>query len=165
MAAIKNSFLAGIFFGVSMGIVFSLIYESKYGIISGIVSGLFFGIAIYLFVNSKTIKNQTQIKNIEGQEIIYSGGANHFVNNEGVGGKLYLLTNNVQFKSHNFNIQNHSQTILLNDIKEIGFCNTLGIVPNGLFLRTDNGTEKFVVNNRKIWKDKIEIQKRNISSN
>lgn len=82
-----------------------------------------------------------------------------------MGGKLYLLTDRVQFKSHNFNIQNHSQTILLNDIKEIGFCYTLGIVPNGLFITTNSGIEKYVVNNRKIWKDKIEIQVRNISSN
>lgn len=165
MAEIKNSILAGIFFGVSMGIVFTLMYDSKYGIISGTASGLFLGIAIYLFVKSKTVQNQTQIENIEGQEIIYTGGANHFVNKEAVGGKLYLLTDSIQFKSHNFNIQNHSQTILLKDIKEIGFCYTLGIVPNGLFITTNSGIEKYVVNNRKIWKDKLEIQMRNISIN
>ena len=165
MAEIKNSILAGIFFGVSMGIVFTLMYDSKYGIASGITSGILFGIAIYLFVKSKAVQNQTQIENIEGQKIIYAGGANHFVNKEAVGGKLYLLTDSVQFKSHNFNIQNHSQTILLNDIKEIGFCYTLGIVPNGIFIITNVGIEKYVVNNRKIWKDKIEIQKLNISSN
>lgn len=165
MAEIKNSILAGIFFGISMGVVFTLMYDSKYGIVSGIISGLLFGIAIYLFITSKAVQSQTQIENIEGQKIIYSGGANHFVNKEAVGGKLYLLTDRVQFKSHNFNIQNHSQTILLNDIKEIGFCYTLGIVPNGLFITTSSSIERYVVNNRRIWKDKIEIQKRNISSN
>ena len=72
-----------------------------------------------MFAKSKTVQNQTQIENIEGQKIIYSDGANHFVNKEAVGGKLYLLTDSVEFKSHNFNIQNHSQTILLKDIKEI----------------------------------------------
>lgn len=162
MAEIKNSILAGIFFGISMGVVFTLMYDSKYGIISGIASGLFFGTAIYLFAKSKTVHNQTKIENIEGQKIIYSGGANHFVNKEAVGGKLYLLTDCVQFKSHNFNIQNHSQTILLKDIKEVGFCYTLGIVPNGLFITTNSGIEKYVVNNRKIWKDKIEIQKQHL---
>lgn len=73
-----------------------------------------------------------------------------------------MLTDSVQFKSHNFNIQNHSQTILLKDIKEVGFCYTLGIVPNGLFITTNSGIEKYVVNNRKIWKDKIEIQKQHL---
>lgn len=158
MTEIKNSILAGIFFGVSMGIVFSLIYGSKYGIMAGVFSGLFFGIAIYMFAKSKVVQNQTQIKNTEQQKIIYSGGANHFVNTEAVGGKLYLLTDSIQFKSHNFNIQNHNQIILLKQIKEIGFYNTLGIVPNGLFVTTDNGTEKYVVNNRKIWKEKIETE-------
>lgn len=162
MAEIKNSILAGIFFGVSMGIVFSLMYGSKYGIISGILSGLFFGIAIYMFAKSKVVQSQTQLENIEEQKIIYLGGANHFVNTEAVGGKLYLLTDSLQFKAHNFNIQNHSQIILLNQIKEIGFYNTLCLVPNGLFITTDTSTEKYVVNRRKVWKDKIEIQKRNL---
>ena len=118
---------------------------------NSILAGIFFGTAIYLFAKSKTVQNQTKIENIEGQKIIYSGG-----------GKLYLLTDSVQFKSHNFNIQNHSQTILLKDIKEVGFCYTLGIVPNGLFITTNSGIEKYVVNNRKIWKDKIEIQKQHL---
>src|SRR5690554_7881773 len=87
MTEIKNSILAGIFFGVSMGIVFSLIYGSKYGIMAGVFSGLFFGIAIYMFAKSKVVQNQTQIKNTEQQKIIYSGGANHFVNTEAVGGR------------------------------------------------------------------------------
>ena len=163
MAEIKNSILAGIFFGISMGIVFSLMYGSKYGVISGILSGLFFGIAIYMFTKSKVVENQTQIENIEGQKIIHSGGANHFIGAEAVGGKLYLLTNSIQFKSHKFNIQNHSQIIFLNQIKEIGFYNTLGLVPNGLFITTtDSGTEKYVVNRRKVWKEKIATQKRNL---
>src|SRR5690606_11841289 len=129
---------------------------------NSILAGIFFGTAIYLFAKSKTVQNQTKIENIEGQKKFYSGGANHFVNKEAVGGKLYLLTDSVQFKSHNFNIQNHSQTILLKDIKEVGFCYTLGIVPNGLFITTNSGIEKYVVNNRKIWKDQIEIQKQHL---
>lgn len=74
MAEIKNSILAGIFFGISMGVVFTLMYDSKYGIISGIASGLFFGTAIYLFTRSKTVQNQTQIENIEGQKLFIQAG-------------------------------------------------------------------------------------------
>lgn len=74
MTDIKNSILAGIFFGISMGVVFTLMYDSKYGIISGIASGLFFGTAIYLFTRSKTVQNQTQIENIEGQKLFIPAG-------------------------------------------------------------------------------------------
>lgn len=167
MTEIKNSILAGIFFGVVMGLFFSILFGSDYGLISGIFSGILFGVGIYLFVNSKTVKSQTQIENIHGLTIIHSGGANHFINVEAVGGKLYLLTDKVLFKSHNFNAQNHSQTILLEQIKEIGFYNTLGLIPNGLSITTsDDKIEKYVVNNRRLWKEKIENQKtKQISAN
>ncbi len=74
MAEIKNSILAGIFFGISMGVVFTLMYNSKYGIISGIASGLFFGTAIYLFAKSKTFQNQTQIKILKGKKLFIQAG-------------------------------------------------------------------------------------------
>jgi len=165
MAEIKNTILAGLFFGITMGIVFGLMYGKEYGLISGIISGVAFGSVIYLFVKSKVVRQQTQIENNEGQKIIHSGGANHFVNSKAVGGKLYLLANEIKFKSHNYNVQNHNQTIPLEQVKEIGFFNTLGLVPNGLSITTNYGIEKYVVNNRRIWKEKIENQKLNNSTN
>ena len=112
---------------------------------------------MHLFVNSKAIKRQTQIETKVDESIIHSGEANHFKNSEGVGGKLYLLTDKLQFKSHSFNLQNHELTIQIDQIKEITYSNTLGIVPNGLAISLKDGRqEKFVVNGRQLWKTEIE---------
>ncbi|MCU4164308.1 hypothetical protein [Carboxylicivirga caseinilyticus] len=157
MTDIKNSAIAGIVFGVLFGTFLGLFFDIKTGIIFGLISGLIFGVTIYLFITSKTVKKQTQIAITEDTEIIHSGGANHLKNGEGVGGKLYLLKDNLQFKSHQFNVQNHSLSIDLKDITEISFYNSLGIIPNGLIVHTSNGIhEKFVVNGRRIWKEEIE---------
>lgn len=157
MKEIRNSILAGLAFGLFFGIFLAIILEIKFAFIAGSISGLAFGLIIYFFTTSKTVKKQTQIENLEGEPIIRSGGANHFKNAEAVGGKLYLLKDKLLFKSHNFNIQNHVELIDLTQIKEVSFYNTLGIIPNGLaIIKTDGQTEKFVVNGRRIWKEEIE---------
>ncbi|AWM12825.1 hypothetical protein DI487_02355 [Flavobacterium sediminis] len=157
MNEIRNSFLAGIAFGLLFGLFLAIRFEMKYALIAGPISGLAFGLILYLFASSKTVKKQTQIENIDGETVIRSGGANHFKNGEAVGGKLYLLKDKLQFQSHNFNVQNHRLSINLNQIKEVGFYNALGLIPNGLEIKTTDGqTEKFVVNGRRIWKEEIE---------
>lgn len=159
MTEIRNSIFAGLAFAILFGTYLLVVYGAEYALIGGPLSGLFFGLGMYWFVKSKTYKNQTKIQTSNNTDIIHSGSANHFVNFEGVGGKLYLLKDTLQFKSHNFNLQNHETVIALNNIKEIGFYNSLGIVPNGLAVTTKDGkTEKFVVNGRKTWKEKIETQ-------
>jgi hypothetical protein len=157
MTVIRNSILAGLAFGCLIGIFFAFRFSTEQAIIAGPISGIAFGIAIYLFVTSKMVKRQTEIKNIEGKTVIHSGGANHFLNGEAVGGKLYLLTDRLEFKSHNFNIQNHEFAIDLKQIKYIQFFNTLGLIPNGLEIHTMDGRiEKFVVGGRKQWKNELE---------
>jgi hypothetical protein len=89
--------------------------------------------------------------------LVYSGGANHFLNGESVGGKLFLTNNQLHFKSHKFNIQNHEMQLDIHDIKEVRFYNMLGFIRNMLEVETTNGvTEKFVVNNRAAWKEQID---------
>jgi hypothetical protein len=157
MTKIKNSILAGIFFGVSFGTFQGFMHGINAAIISGPISGLLFGIFIHLFVNSKAVKRQTQIETKDGESIIHSGGANHFKNSEGVGGKLYLMNDKLQFKSHSFNLQNHELAIYIDQIKDITFYNNLGIVPNGLAISLKDGRqEKFVVSGRQLWKTEIE---------
>ncbi len=153
----RNSILAGIAFGILFGIFLAVRFEIQYALIAGPISGIAFGLAIYFFVTSKTVKKKTQIEDIDGEPIIRSGGANHFKNVEAVGGKLYLFKDKLQFKSHNFNVQNHGEIIDLNQIKDVNFYNTLGIIPNGLAIKKNDGQiEKFVVNGRRIWKEEIE---------
>jgi len=157
MTKIRNSILAGLAFGLLFGLFLAIPFDINYTLIAAPISGLAFGVTLYFFLTSKTVKRQTQIQIADGEKIIHSGGANHFINGEAVGGKLYLLSDKLQFQSHGFNIQNHGQTINLKQIKEVGFYNTLGLVPNGLAITTCDGQrEKFVVNGRKRWKEQIE---------
>lgn len=157
MTKIKNSILAGIAFGLLFGTVQAFSNGINSAIISGPISGFLFGIFIHLFVNSKTVKRQTQIETKDVESIIRSGGANHLKNSEGVGGKLYLLTDKLQFKSHSFNLQNHELIIYIDQIKDITFYNNFGIIPNGLAIALENGIqEKFVVSGRQLWKTEID---------
>ena len=156
MAEIRNSIGAGLIFGLLAGIFLAILININFALIVGSVSGFAFGATLYFFVTSKIVKRQTRLQ-IENEQIIYSGGANHFINGEGVGGKLYLLADKLQFQSHHFNIQNHGQTIELNQIREVNLGKIYGLIPNGLTITTlDGKTEKFVVNDRRVWKEKIE---------
>jgi len=157
MTDIKNSVIAGIAFGVLFGIYMAFVNGFEYAIIAAPLSALAFGAGIYFFISSKKLNKQTEIEVLEGESILYSGRANHFKGTEAVGGKLYLLSNKLQFKSHGFNMQNHEQIIDIKDISKVSFYNTLGLIPNGLTILTNDGkAEKFVIGNRKTWKEKIE---------
>jgi hypothetical protein len=157
MTEIKNSILAGLSFVLLFGLFQAICYDINRALILGPILGLIFGLVTYFFVTSKTVKRQTQIENSDGKPIIRSGGANHFVNCEAVGGKLYLLSDKLQFQSHNFNIQNHELIIDIRKIKHVSFYNTLGLIPNGLAITVMNGKkERFVVGGRKLWREEIE---------
>ena len=161
MTEIKNSILAGLIFGLVFGLIHVFMYDINYALITGPISGLVFGTVLYLFVTSKTFKRQTQIENIDDKPIVHSGVANHFINGEAVGGKLYLLADKLQFQSHGLNIQNHGLTIEIEQVKEVNFYNTLGLVSNGLAITTLSGEkEKFVVSGRRLWKEEIEKLKK-----
>lgn len=156
-ANLKNVAIASLSFTFLFGIIETFIAGIAYAVIAAPIAGLIFGLLMYLFVNSKKVKEQTALAKENQGEIIYTGAANHFKNAEAVGGKLYLLNDRVEFKSHGFNIQSHSFNIYLTEIKELSFYKTLGIVPNGLKITLSNGeVEKFVVNNRSTWKTEIE---------
>lgn len=146
---LKTFFFSGIIFGAVM----SLIYGMFMGIIAGFLFGLTMSVIMQL-LKRKFKKEGTEI--IDGKNIIMDGGANHFVGMEGVGGWLYLTPDEIIFKSHNFNIQNHKLIIPLNQIQEIKTVPTAKIIPNGLEIKTkEDNIEKFVINNRKTWVEKI----------
>ncbi len=93
----------------------------------------------------------------ENEKIIKEGAANHFQGLESVGGKLYLTNRRVVFNSHNLNIQIHQISIPFNKIKKVEKRMSLGIVPNGLLIKTIDGKEeKFVVWGRSKWRTLIE---------
>ena len=76
--------------------------------------------------------------------------ANLFRGMEAVGGRMKITSSRILFEAHAFNIQREPAEILLEDISEIRKVNTLGIVPNGLLIRTKTGIDyRFVVWKRK----------------
>lgn len=153
----KAKIKLGLFFGAAMAIFFILqdlltnsnltttdvIISIVSGLFGGALSGLLFGWLIGLFANSKRLTKDTKIDTHTGESILFDTGANHFKGAEAVGGKLYLTDKRLVFKSHKFNFQNHELSINLSDIDKVDRIKTLGLVNNGLSVRTiNNKTEK-----------------------
>lgn len=160
-AFIKVGLLSGLFFCLFFGITSIFLYDLHAALIMGPISGLLFGsfmgLMLYFFSKSKKVNHQTQLEGVDEADIVYAGAANHFVKREAVGGKLYLLNDRLVFKSHHLNIRNHTLSIQIDSISELTFFSPLGIIKNGLQISlTDGAIEKFVVNNREIWKQHIE---------
>ncbi len=82
----------------------------------------------------------------QSEEILADVGANLFRGIEGVGGRLKITSRRVVFEPHAVNLQKIPAEILLSDIAEVRKRNTMGLVPNGMLIRTRAGVEyKFVV--------------------
>jgi len=80
------------------------------------------------------------------EEILADKVANLIRGIEAVGGRLKITSRRVIFESHKINLQTMPAEILMSDILEVQKRNTLGLVPNGLLIRTKAGVEyKFVV--------------------
>jgi hypothetical protein len=153
----KNAFISGLVFAALMSVYYS--YEKGNiisGMLAGIMGGVLFALFLYFIYNSGWFKRKLDIKNDNEEPVVYDGGANHFLNGEAVGGKLYLMKDKLQFISHRLNFQNHQLLMDLHDIKQIGFYNIAGIIPTGIEIEMNNGkTEKFVVNKRQKWVEEI----------
>ncbi len=80
------------------------------------------------------------------EEILADVAANLFRGIESVGGRLKITNRRVMFEPHAINFQKIPAEIHLSEIAEVGARNTMGFVPNGVFLRTKSGVEyNFVV--------------------
>lgn len=151
MDQVKNAIIAGTIFGGFMGLLLLIFVDPIFALVVGPSGGLLFGFFLYQFASSTEVRQQTQLP-LDEEMPILSSPANHFLNREGVGGRLYLFEDKIVFKSHQFNFQNHEMTIDRAHIKEVKFYNILGIIPTGMKVLTHDGrTEKFVVNGRKDW--------------
>ena len=156
---LKKSIALGLIFGLLMGIYFSLAFGIEFAKYSGPLAGIIFGCAIYIFGTSKIVKNQTTVIEPKGQKLILSEQANYLKKTEVVGGKLYLFSEKIHFKSHKFNFQNHDLELPINQIQTVSFFNSLGFIPIGIRVTLSNGdSDKFIVDNRNKWKEKIETQ-------
>lgn len=172
MKRIKVILKAGLFFGLAMSFFLSSFFaivrgstEGVYGIIIGIIeglalgafAGLLFGLAIGFIVDRQAkafeqIKKELSVR----YNIIYDSAANHFLYKEGVGGWLILTTEGILFKSHGYNIQDHTILIYLGEIKTVTTYRNFGFIHNGLCIERKNGQiDKFSVDHVKIWVSKI----------
>ena len=121
-------------------------------VVSGFILSFFFGFLADRFVNLKAFKESMKPTDIlqPGEKVIFEAGANHFVNGEGVGGKIFVTDHNIIFRSHKYNIQKHTLVIPLSDISRIKPTRSFGLINNGLTVITTPGKkEKFVVAERK----------------
>jgi len=156
----KNFLLGSAFYTLIMAAYFMWTRGPLTGAITALLSGalffVFMRIFVYFFTRSKRVNEQTGIDIPFNEGVIFSGLANHFRNGEAVGGKLYLLTDELRFKSHRFNIQNHEWHLPLGKINEVNLNNLLGVVQTGMnIITTDGVTEKFIVNSRDEWQSAI----------
>ena len=153
----KSLVLSGILFGISMGIIFSLMSGWLIGIISGSVAGItfvaFFGLFIYMQPRRARVFKRELSRDFT---IVHDGGANHSKGIEAVGGWLFLTNEMLLFKSHSLNIQKHMLNIPLVDIDGVEKARNKVPIQNGMVVKTKDGKmEKFIVNGRDVWIEKI----------
>ncbi|RKS23215.1 hypothetical protein CLV94_2120 [Flavobacterium endophyticum] len=154
---IRNSLLAGIFFGFTAGIyVFITSKKSDLALVLGVFCTIVFSICFYIKMFSK-IDYSLQFQKIDKNQIVYSGLANHYRNKISVGGTLYLLKDRLIFQTNAINYtERHECTILLDQITEVNFVDALGLIKNGLSIIKHKEKEDFHVSKREIWKEQIE---------
>ena len=155
----KSTLRTGIPFGIAMSPIFMVQSGISSGAIMGAIVGLFFGLSMAGFVSYRSKKSRSQRPDFEGEEFIEEGPANHFVNGEGVGGWLFLTDKQLFFKSHAVNIQRHELSIPLSEIATVAIAKSLWIIPNRLDMQLKDGkVERFILNQRNLWKKEIEEQ-------
>lgn len=95
------------------------------------------------------------------EKAIKSGNGNLFRNGVAVGGKLHLTSACIYHIPHAMNLNRKQTEIPLKDVFAVNLINhhimKLIPMPNGLEIVLQNGKAlRFVVNNRKRWKQEIE---------
>ena len=153
----KHWIYSAVLFGLPMGVLYSVQNKNwMIGMGGGLVAGVLFAVLMRWFAARQTKRFSVDQPDLDGAPIIFEGPANHFKGAEGVGGYLWLTAEQLFFRSHRFNIQNHDCHMPLTEISEVNATKTLGVIPNGLLVRLLSDTqERFVVHNNKDWVAKI----------
>jgi hypothetical protein len=86
------------------------------------------------------------------ETIVHHGPANHYKGFEAVGGRLFLTSKRLRFRSHKLNVQSHDESYPVDIIISVEPARTLGVVPNGVLVHLRDGRhERFVVGGRAEW--------------
>ena len=149
---IKTGVISGILFGIFMAVFSIFTAGSATALLTGLISGALFGLMMTVFLSIMTRKMAGKLSLLPGEEIIKEGPANHFVRGESVGGWLTVTNQRLHFTSHKINVQVHNLSLPLHEIAAAETVATVGIIPNGLLIKTASGDkERFVVNGRAAW--------------
>lgn len=158
----RNVLLAGLVFGVCAGACVCWVTGSAYyGFHGGFLPGFLFALLIAAFLRVST---KTTLLELDGREagfdadekLLRAGPANHFKGIEGVGGKLFLTSKRLRFRSHKMNFQAHDESYPIEAIASVEPSSSLGIIPNGLLVHLRDGRrERFVVAGRGDWVSSI----------
>jgi len=141
-------------FGVMIGITIWFFRGPVPGIFAGIVGGIAFGLALTNIQRSVANRFSIKSEDYEGARILCQGPANHFKGMESRGGWLILTEKALHFRNHRHNIDNTDLSLSLTEIASVRASNTLGVIPNGLLVSTDDGPpHRFVVQTRGRWLD------------
>lgn len=160
LTSLRNIVLASIGFGVLFGIYIGYTYGWEFGILASVTSGPLFGIGIYI-ASKPVLRKLTKQASVMPGVLLY-GNANLFTGASD-GGVLHLLPDRLYFKPHKLNINTKETSIYLNNIRNVKLFNAFWIIPNGLEIVTNTNTSiRFVVNRRKLWREKIEVARKNI---
>jgi hypothetical protein len=162
--------LGGLVFGVTMGAFLGVMTGSwYYGFHGGVFSGFAFGWGIKRFVQVATSTTYLELDGREagfeeGEDVVHQGPANHFKGIESVGGKLFLTSRRLRFRSHKLNVQTHDESYPLQDVLSVEPVRTMGIIPNGFaVLLRDGRRERFVVFSPGQWIETVRRQAEGIS--
>jgi hypothetical protein len=89
---------------------------------------------------------------IPTRRFVHHGPANHYKGFEAVGGRLFLTSKRLRFRSHKLNVQSHDESYPVDIIISVEPARTLGVVPNGVLVHLRDGRhERFVVGGRAEW--------------
>jgi len=160
----KYQVRVGLFFGIFVGVFFMLkdllfVEDSKTKslftiIFAGIFTAIFCGIFFGYVMGKLAIKLAKSIKDLELEEsekILFSSLANYYKGIVSVGGKLFLTSKRLVFKSHKYNFPNHELSITIDDIVKVDRFKRFGM-NNGISVLCKNDkTKKFIVEEPEKW--------------
>jgi hypothetical protein len=112
---------------------------------------------LFYFKMFYSIEFTDDFQKIDKSKVIYSGLASHFKDSITVGGILYLFKDKFVFQTNSLNfMKRHELTIPINKHND----SIIEFSGNHLILSDINCmTETFIINNRKIWEEKIARRK------
>ncbi len=123
------------------------------------VTAIFGGIFMGLYMRAHNRRHSDALDSVgktlsERSTILLSDAAGHYRGGECIGGKLWLTDKELHFASFPGEMNSHSLSIPLSDIKSLSPLKTAGI-RNGFSAETEEGIERFAVSRSAKWLEAV----------